>query len=53
MAAGEFPRSAAALNELVGESMPADPAKDELWVNFVNGLAEERADTALSADLRG
>jgi hypothetical protein len=52
MSADEFPRAADALNELLAEPVPADPAKDELWVNLVLGLAEEQVTAALSADAR-
>ena len=52
MSADEFPRAADALNELLAEPVPADPAKDELWVNLVLGLAEEQVTVALSADAR-
>ena len=52
MSADECPRAADALNELLAEPVPADPAKDELWVNLVLGLAEEQVTVALSADAR-
>jgi hypothetical protein len=53
MAADEFPRAAGAVNELLAEPVPDDPARDELWVSLVLGFAEDQVAGALSADIRG
>ena len=38
----EFPRATAALDELLGEPVPEDPADDDLWVNLCVGVVQER-----------
>ncbi len=42
VSAYEFPLAAAALNKLLAEPVPDNPAKDELWMSLVAGLAEEQ-----------
>ena len=42
LSAEEFPHAAAALEHLVAEPIPKDPASDDLWVSVVVGLAEEQ-----------
>jgi hypothetical protein len=42
LCADDFPLSAAALGRLLAEPIPEDPAKDELWVHLVVGLAQEQ-----------
>ena len=44
----EFPLASAALDQLLAEPIPKDPAKDELWVSVVVGLAEELLEEALA-----
>lgn len=40
--ADEFPVASAALERLLAEPIPKDPAKDDLWVSLVVGLAQEQ-----------
>lgn len=42
ISADEFPLASAALEQLLAEPMPKDPAKDDLWVSLVVGLAQEQ-----------
>jgi uncharacterized protein (UPF0147 family) len=53
VSADEFPLAAAALNKLLAEPVPDDPAKDELWMSLVAGLAEEQFAAAISTGPRG
>lgn len=48
LSAEEFPLASLALRELLAEPVPDDPAKDELWVNLVVGLAHEQLEDALA-----
>jgi len=48
LSAEEFPLASLALRELLGEPVPDDPAKDELWVSLVVGLAQEQLEDALA-----
>jgi len=47
LSAEEFPLASLALQELLAEPVPDDPAKDELWVNLLVGLAHEQLEGAL------
>lgn len=47
LASEDFPLAAAALKELLAEPMPDDPARDELWVDLVVGMAREQLEDAL------
>ena len=49
----ELPNAAAALERLVAEPIPKDPAKDDLWVSVVVGLAEEQLAEAFGDELPG
>ncbi len=53
VSADEFPLAAAALNKLLAEPVPDDPAKDKLWMSLVAGLAEEQLAAAISTGPRG
>ncbi len=49
MSADEFPAASAALERLLAEPVPKDPAKDEVWRNVVVDLAQEQLANALGA----
>lgn len=51
LSATDFPLVSSALRELLAESVPDDPAQDELWVSLVVGLAHEQLEDALGAPL--
>jgi hypothetical protein len=53
VSADEFPLSSAALQRLLAEPIPKDPAKDELWVRLVVGLAEEQLAEVLADETLG
>jgi hypothetical protein len=38
----QFPVASAALERLLAEPTPEDPAKDDIWVSLVVGLAQEQ-----------
>lgn len=42
VAVADYPLTAEALEELLAEPQPEDPADDDLWVNLVVGLAQEQ-----------
>ncbi|MBA2460341.1 MAG: hypothetical protein H0V45_01015 [Actinobacteria bacterium] len=46
--ADQFPAASAALEQLLAEPIPKDPAKDDLWVSLVVGLAREQPDRAFA-----
>lgn len=48
LSAEDFPLASAALRELLAEPVPDDPARDELWVNLVVGMASEQLEDALA-----
>jgi len=48
--AGEFPLASGALERLLAEPIPEDPAKDDLWVSLVIGLAREQLARAFVGD---
>jgi hypothetical protein len=47
LSADEFPLASSALQELLSERAAHDPAKDEIWINLVVGLAHEQLEDAL------
>jgi hypothetical protein len=47
LSADEFPLASSALQELLSEQAAHDPAKDEIWVSLVVGLAHEQLEDAL------
>lgn len=47
LAAEDYPLVSAALRDLLAEPVPDDPARDELWVNLVVGMAREQLEDAL------
>jgi len=50
LSADEFPLASSALQELLGEPFPHNPAKDEIWINLVVGLAHEQLEDALGEE---
>lgn len=44
----ESQHASLALGELLAEPVPEDPAKDDLWVDLVVGLAHEQLEDALA-----
>ena len=46
--ADDFPRSAAALRDLLAEPIPDDPADDELWAHLVTGYVQEQMDAVMA-----
>jgi hypothetical protein len=50
LSADEFPLASSALQELLSEPFPHDPAKDEIWINLVVGLAREQLEDALDEE---
>jgi hypothetical protein len=49
LSAEEFPHASTALGDLLAEPVPDAPARDELWVSLVVGLAQEQLEDALGA----
>lgn len=48
LSAEDFPLASKALRDLHAEPVPEAPAKDELWVSLVIGLAQEQLEDALT-----
>lgn len=51
--ADEFPAASAVLEQLLAEPIPKDPAKDDLWVSLVIGLAQEQLAHAFDDEMLG